>query len=552
MTTAPRNHALTPAIKTNVIRLWEHARGDGVTDDTEAVRKVIAMAMRMGGATILCGGKERVYLIGGETATYGTFNGVGGPFAFKRGVIRLYSNLHFSGEGAKFLLSGGRREPGGLFYHPFWEDKAAAQNVSFVGIDIDGNIQNQHITPSRAGIVDGDQWQHGHGVLCLRARNWYFERCTVHGFRGAGINLDGVGIKILHCTFYDNFSHDIGGGQNDAEIAYNTFKDGVADSRWVAALDIEKLEAHVPIINVRIHHNVFDFRQGYAPPERTPKFASDSKEALAARTHYRRAVTFSFFYEGFPNNIYNGTMHTIAFTDNTVYQGCIDAFNWCDVDISRNTIINTYENLEGAALANPNAITVSQAANNKSKTPWVVGLRGATIRDNRISHDIDGFAILVDRYEDIDVGGGAIKNARSAGIRINACAGLISDLTITNTGRAEIDLPPDRAGELSSAVVVFGDLGDGLTIRKVNAVDTRDGARRRLRHIVYANVSGTPPTRIEDCRGTNLLGAPVRDVNRTTRQSAIVANAAVASASESWWERIRAVLCPKARASLRG
>lgn len=504
----------------HTINLWEHARGDGRTDDTEALRAVIARAARLGGARIACGGKDKVYLIAGREATYGEFKGVGGPFAFKRGIIELQSNLHFVGDGARFVLGGGRHEPCGLFYHPFWEG-STIENVSFTGIELDGNVAQQHVTPKPAGTHDNDVWQHGHAIACARARHWRFERCTIHGFRGAAINLDGSDFRIRHCTFYDNFSHDIGGAQNQSEIAYNTFRDGVADSRWVAAIDIEKLEAAAPIIGVHIHHNVFDFRKGYGPTERTPQFASDSAEAHALRRHYRRAVTFSFFYGGFDNNVYNGTMHDIAFTDNAVYQGSVDAFNWCDVDISRNTFLSTYEDLTGLVLANVNAITVSQAPNGNSDTPHVVGLAGATIRDNRISHDIDGAGILVDRYAKIDVGGGYIKNVRGAGVRLNGCSGTVSDIAVTNIGKDDARLPPDRVGEFSSAVVVFGSTDAPLTISGIEAGDTREGPARRTRHVVYANVAVDPRTTISHCTGDNLIGAAVRDVNRTTRQTEV-------------------------------
>lgn len=513
----------------NGINLWEFAKGDGIADDTAGVQAAVMLAS-VTGARINCGGPDLTYLIAGAHATFGDWNGVGGPFPFKRGVIRMRSNVRIVGQGAKFLLSGGRTDPGGLFYHAFWEEPYL-DNWSFEGVELDGNLPNQIITPIPANTHDDKVWQHGHGIAVYGSRNAYIKNCRIHGFRGAGANIGSSvsdngapgharsrNFRVSESTFYDNFSHDIGGGIDDFEVVDCRFIDGTMPSRWVGALDIEKLDAWVNINNVHIHRNVFDFRFGYRPTESTPQFASNSSQALAMRRRLRRACTGSFYYTGFPGNVYNGTMDGFSFTDNTVYQGTVDVNNWINVDISRNKFFNTYEDMAGVFLAPGNCIGVTQFANDSTNPARVTGLYGATIRDNKIDHDISGAGIFVEAFENISVGGGYIKRAREAGVRLNGCSGSVSDIDIENVGANDNDQIPALQGMFSSAVVAFGGMARSLRIADIRAVETRSGSARRMTRAVYANVGAEPLTRIENVTGTGMLVEIVKDVNGSTLQ----------------------------------
>lgn len=511
------------------INLWDLCKGDGIADDTAGIQ-ASQMLASVTGAKVNWGGPDLTYSLGGTYATNGDWNGVGGPFPFKRGLVKLYSNVKNKGHGAKVRVTGGRTDPGGMFYHAFWEG-TTLENITFQGIEMDGNLPNQIITPIPANTHDDKVWQHGHAIAIYGARKIYVRNCEIHGFRGAGINI-GVGanevgapantrsrlVRISECEFYDNFSHDIGGGTDDFEVVDCRFYDGTMPARWVGALDIEKLDAWVNINNVRIHGNVFDFRFGYGPPERTPQFASNSSQALAMRRRYRRACTGSFYYGGFPGNVYNGTMDGFTFTDNVIYQGSVDVDNWINVDISRNKFFNTYEDIGGLVLTPGNCIGVTQFANDSTNPPRVTGLYGATIRDNRIDHDIEGAGIFVEAFENISVGGGYIKHARGAGVRLNGCSGSVSDIDIENVGADDSSQPADLQGQFSSAVVAFGGMARALQISDIRAVETRSGSARRMTRVVYANVSAEPLTRIENVTGTGMLVKIVKDVNGSTLQ----------------------------------
>lgn len=502
------------------------------TDDTAAVQMAINVASATG-RTILCGGPEFTYLIAGEHETLGTFtHPTAGTVPFKRGILRLKSNVHFlgmgtgdPGTGARFLLSGGRTDPGQLFHHPFWEAPGSrVENVSWFGVELDGNYPNQYVTPYPANTPDNQIWQHGHGIAVFGVRNWHVDMCCIHGFRGAGVNLGNSeveslayadrsrGVSVLRSTFYDNFSHDIGTTLDDVEIAHNTFRDGVMRSRWVHAVSCEKLDPNALMNNIRIHHNLFDFRYGYRPVESEPQFASDDPAALAIRKRYRRAVSFSFFYGGFPNNVYNGTMRGISVTDNTIYQGSIDVFNWTGVTIARNEIYNFYEDFGGDVL---HAITVNQSANSSSDTPFVVGLTGALIHDNTIDHDLNSYGIQVEGYTQISVRGGSIKRARAGGVRINGCSGTVHDIDIVNVGRNDDANEPALVGMFSSGVTIFGGSDHTLSVSDIRASDTR-GVGTVMKYAVYANVGARPITRVQNVTAQGVLRGAYREVTPGT------------------------------------
>jgi len=103
-----------------------------------------------------------------------------------------------------------------------------------------------------------------------------------------------------------------------------------------------------------------------------------------------------------------------------------------------------------------------------------------------------------------------------AAVRLERCSGVVDRLEAKDFGSDDSNLPADAIGSQSSAVAIYGGQTQALTISNVHAVDTRSGKAKRGRHIIYANVAASPPTRLVNYRGEGLLGNALRDVNGTT------------------------------------
>lgn len=521
------------------------------TDDTVAIQAAIDLAS-LTGRPILCGGSENQYLVAGQSIRDPADNGthwasIDGPTYFNRHALIIRSNVHFfgsgmgaEGTGARFILSGGRNYPGGMFGHAHWL-KNRVENISFYGVEWDGNIQNQVeiVYPAGRPWDPPYMWQHGHGMVVFGIRNVLIEKCCIHGFRGAGVNLgQGDGetnyveadpwasgkIKIINCTFFDNWSHDTGITLSDVEITGCLYRDGKYPSRWVHAASFEKLGQNDHMHNIRCHHNVFDFRFGTQPPESNAMYASDDSDVLPTLRSYRRAASFSYYYNGFPDNTYNGTMRSVSFDNNVIYEGNVDADNWVDIEISNNKFFNYSDKGIEDDHSILSAIHVTQHA---PTPPYrVEGLYGVKITGNRIEQSLPGFnyGITVESYEEIDISDNVIKYAPQGGIRINGCGGRIKDNEIFDVGRLEdTELAADHVGENSSGIVVFGSKATPLRITDNVVHERRVGGAKRCKFAVYINNSIRPLCRVErnDAIDTLLIegtGVPIRDVSNTTRQ----------------------------------
>jgi len=501
------------------INLWEYAKGDGTTGDTVAINSALAAFAASGGGVVNCGGPEFTYLLDGPFVQLGTFNAPEGIVPFNRYKVRLYSNLHLIGQGAKFKLSGGSPYVGGIFGHPFWEGERL-DNVKLIGIVMDGNQPNQitPIIPANGQGGGGDRvWQHGNAVTgCYNG----FEaaHCVFRDLRGHGLNFVWASstpdpskgsqhLEIHHCEFVNIFTQACNAGFYDTKFHHNYIH---GDGFWVGGMDIELGDPTFPIRVVRCYNNNYDYTDGLSPPESTPMYANNSAEAMAARKHTRRAITA---YS--PGSSFMGTANDVVIENENSIQATypLNRFGSMKVrGITARAFI--YEDLTDAYHSSTATIISIQGFGQR--------LPNCEIRDFEINSVLSGHAISCESIDNLTIDGGTIKGVQYAAIRADACSGSINDVVVEEFGKDDSALPSDQIGTQSSAVVLFGGAPKSMQVRRIRAADKRDGSNRRAKYIVYANVAAQPLVSIKDCEGDNLITGLVRDVNTSTYQVDVV------------------------------
>jgi parallel beta-helix repeat protein len=474
------------------------AVGDGVSDDTQAFIDAAEAVRAHGGGTIFVPFPPVRYRIAGETFSYGDFTyHDGSTTPFRRGIIPIYSNTSWIGEGlAPIQMSGGRTEPGGLFYHKFWEATGPLTNVRFSGLDLDGNLENQIITPYPANVPDNNVWQHGHaitvGTAALGTTNIEVDHCRIHGWRGNGVSVfspEGPdpqyptrSVKIHHNEFFNLFGIGCGATGIDYDIYSNWFH---GDGYWIAAIDVETGLASTYNSRGRIRHNLFDFSDGLSPTERTPGLPSDSAEAQSYRRHLRRAVSFGQYYSGYPDRVYNGRKEDHIVSDNVILQGTMDNGRLNAITVRNNTFRNFYEDLsyvdvDGKTQQQPYAPTTVIGMNAYGTT----GLGDIIVADNIIHSDLDGYGIILSFFENCHVAGNKVYETRWSGIRLEASSGVISDNLLQDCGAY------DASSESGNApFVTYGGQTKPTIISRNIIIDARSTSLTRYGFYLNTGVS---------------------------------------------------------------
>ncbi|KQN37001.1 hypothetical protein ASG37_04885 [Sphingomonas sp. Leaf407] len=499
------------------------AVGDGVTNDSPAFKLANRMCALAGGGTVFVPKTSAFYLMGDPYRVVGTVGGGPNDPPFNRGIISLLPGVSWASDGAEVRVSGGRAYSGSLFYHDFYDAGSPdIVDVSFTGLFLNGNIENQ-LQPfyPKGTTDDGRIWQHGHGIAIYRGRGLRVTGCKIRGFWGNGVHVQtepfpaytdlktipqvSVDTKIMFNEFVDIFGIAVCGCNTQAmEIAYNYIH---GDGYWVGAITPEVAYEEGVMMDWNIHHNLIDFRDGKLPIESVLALTSSTDPAgQQYRRRTRRALCAILAYNQYTNGKYNDHLRGIRFTDNVVYQGFVQIYNFADVDVSRNSFYGAYEDMTGVFLSGGAVIEIGSYSD-------TTGLHNARVADNTINWDIEGFGINVMRTDDIQVSGNLVKKCRWGGIRIATCSGTVSHNRIINVGMPVSDTEFAANPSLSPGCVVYGTYSRPLSFFHEEYIENRTGAARAMRHGLVVNAGLDPAKGIYArlCTSTGILGDTVKD-----------------------------------------
>ncbi|WP_183558418.1 glycosyl hydrolase family 28-related protein [Mucilaginibacter sp. SP1R1] len=382
-------------VDAGMVNVMDHgAKGDGVTDDTRAIRASLVYA------------KENH-----QTAVYfpkGTYS-IQEPGS-KPGIIPLSDGVSLIGAGVKdchIILSGGRFNPRSIFYQAWWQEHRI-DNVMITGIDFDGSISQQTFEAS---------YQYCHALSINNGKNIEVNHCKFENFRGDGLLFGDTFEPLLNARIAENVSiHDnefINIFREGAMFCcvngasfYNNYVHG--DGYLVGGVDIERHSDKESVLHVSVYNNTFDFRDGYGPVERGRR-----------QIHYRRAITMGYFYAGYKNGVVDSLSGHHQIDNNTIYQGQIDCFGHVNVEISGNMITNYFENISGVSHISLPAINISDART-------TTGLGNVSVDHNTINSAIPGNGITFYKYSKVSSRNNTFSGAEADGVHLINSDGKVS------------------------------------------------------------------------------------------------------------------------------
>lgn len=492
------------------------------TGDADAVQadvapyliEAMADAKRWGIGRVNFPGKGFDFCVKPDYATYGDFTYQDGTTTvpFKRGVIPLVSNVALVGQGARLYHEGGQLDPGGMFYTPFWESDGQIENVAIIGLELDANIANQTVTQYLGAATETGLWMHGHGIYCGSMDRLIVKRCKIHGFIGhavfafAGGDKYSEHISMIENDIYDNLQGGYQGSANWFLSAYNYYH---GDGGWTGLGPNVELagasEGGQSGRYIRSLYDTFDGRDGLSSTYATQHdfngysgLATDSAEALAARTHRRRGFMASGdYYDNSPNTGQRGEIQVIGAR---CYEAGVQITGWRNIHVSDLYVENSYQadvNRYWPPLGGP--LSISPAGLDEFNEG--VHVSGVIIRTDESLPAV--FMRKMTRVKaDIQVIGG-----RSVPLRLESCAGQFN-VSARDFGTKSTGAFGDNTGSTSSAVVMYGN--EGPIDITVHAEDTR-GAGAQMEYAVYGNVSDATPVMVRGS-STGHLTSTIRDV----------------------------------------
>ncbi len=507
------------SMRANGINLWEVARRGASTDPrdmaetTAAINSVLEDASRWGVGVVHCGGADKVYHCGGDYVNFGTVNlkakDKQAVIPFRRGRIRIQSNVELRGASkasrARFIAAPGDRDPGGLFFVPFWEPNPRRTNFAIRWIELDANRDRQTYSQYAANTSDGNQWIQGHAIAAGSLENFTAEGCKIHGWWGHaffGFSALDFGGRTENWQFIDNDVYDNmqGGAQLEMNRVRSVRNRWHGDGGWTAlGLNIETHTEAALIHDIWSVDDVFDGRDGWSTGLATVRdwngvagVDTDSAQALARRTRYRRGMWLSGNYGVIPpDKRFQRQRGRIRIINPTCWQASIGGGGFDRIHVTNLQSESTYEDVRGhwPPMGSPVDYTFGLE-------DQITGFDQFVLRDAMVNCDYDGPAINVGNFRKASISA-HITGGRGAGVRLAACGGKV-EVQAENIGKAtdrafwksifpnETDAQADaRIGSTSAAVVAFGTRGP-LEI-EVMAVDTR-GAAAQMQAAAYLNV----------------------------------------------------------------
>ncbi|MDB4925333.1 glycosyl hydrolase family 28-related protein [Mucilaginibacter sp.] len=461
----------TPPNTANTVNVKSYgATGDGVTDDTQAIRKALDYAKANGKTAIYF--PDGSYIIGGSDNT--------------SGIIQLKNGVGLMGNSpatCHIKLSQGRYNPPSIFYQAWWNEPTVS-NVVIQGIDFDG---------SSFGQTFSSDYEYCHALSINNGQNIEVMNCKFENLRGDGLLFGDTFESSLNLRMTYNVN------VHDSEF-FNIYREGTmfcatntgsfynnnvhGNGYLVGGVDIERHSVNETVTNISVYNNLFNFSDGYGPVERG-----------GPSVKYRRAVTMGFFYGGYTNAVADGRSGSHKIYNNTIYQGQIDCWGHTDVGITNNTFtINAYENITGVNMLSAAAINVADPANTS-------GLVNVVITGNTINSAM-GNAIAFNHYSSVTANSNIINGSRLDGISIYNTTGYFDSNNIQNAGLST---------QKASGIVINGNTNGSLLVSRNKVTDTRSGSNRTVNYgvAIQSQNNGTVMPRIEYNTGTNLIGGVV-------------------------------------------
>jgi hypothetical protein len=455
-----------------VVNVKDHgAKGDGISDDTEAIKNSIIYAK--------ANGFHMVYF---PTGTYSIQE-----LGITAGVIPLLNGVGLQGASSKLShikLSGNRYNPNSIFYQAWWNEPSVS-DIVIQGIDFDGNLSNQKFDAA---------YEFCHALSINNGKNIEIKNCKFESFRGDGCLfgdtfLSSPNLRITsNVNVHDNEFFNIyrEGAMfccTNGALFYNNYLHG--DGYFVGGVDIERHSANETVLNVSVYNNTFDFRDGYGPVERGGPIV-----------RYRRAVTMGFFYSGYPNGTVDGLAGGHQIYGNKIFQGQIDCWGHTDVSITNNSFTNSYENVTGVRWLSAPAINISDPGSTN-------GLINLTVSNNNINSAMAGNGILFNNYTGVTAKANTITATKSDGINIYNASGIFDSNIIQNIGTASNNV---------SGIVINGNCS-GLVVSNNRVTDTNSGNSRGINYAIAIqskNTATIPPV-IQFNTGGNLIKGVVSE-----------------------------------------
>lgn len=458
------NSSISAASSVSVNVKDHGAKGDGATDDTEAIKSALLFAK--------ANGISNIYFPNGTYMVGQTGNG--------GGIIQLVDGVGMTGEGpatCHIKLTGGRKNPNPLFYQ-YYVGTPSISNVVIQGIDFNGNLASQTFDAS---------YQFCTALSINNGKNIEVKNCKFQSFRGDGLLFGDVfepslnarivtGVKVHDCEFYNIYREATMFCCVNGASFYNNNVHG--DGYLVGGVDIERHSVNEAVLNVSVYNNNFNFGDGYGPVERG-----------GPKVRYRRAVTMGFFYDGYKNGIADSLSGHHKIYNNKIYQGQIDCWNIINVSLSGNTFSNTYENITGVSYLTAPAINVSDNAG-------ATGLINISA-DNNIIHSEIGNGITFKNYTKVTANGNTITDTPLDGISIFGTSGTFYGNNITDVGTLAAP---------ASGILINGN-ASGLYVAANTAGNTTTGTNRTTDYVIKIGSAnnGVVAPKIISNKGKNTL-----------------------------------------------
>lgn len=464
------NSSISAAASSSVNVKDHGAKGDGVTDDTEAIKNSLVFAK--------ANGIPNIYFPDGSYMVGATGNG--------GGIIQLVDGVGMIGTGVAtchIKLTGGRHNPNPLFYQ-YYVGTPSISNLVIQGIDFNGNLASQ--------TFDAD-YQFCTALSINNGKNIEVKNCKFQSFRGDGLLFGDVfepslnarivtGIKVHDCEFFNIYREGTMFCCVNGSSFYNNNVHG--DGYLVGGVDIERHSVNEAVLNVSVYNNVFNFGDGYGPVERG-----------GPKVRYRRAVTMGFFYNGYNNGIADSLSGHHKIYNNKIYQGQIDCWNIINVSISGNSFNNSYENIAGVSFLTAPAIKISD-------NTTISGLVNV-YADNNVINSAMGNGIAFKNYSKVTANKNTITGTPADGINVLGTSGCFYGNLITDAGTAATPC---------SGILINGN-SSGLFVSTNQATNSQAGSNQTMDYVVKiasAN-NGQVPPRIIGNRGKKMLKGVVSE-----------------------------------------